>query len=207
MDLAPGLFPPVGVITDPGCNVAYWNLHGRRVRGETKISRSQARIRRVSITPRSARPLAETLYAIRNADVITFGPGSLYTSVIPNVLVHGVVEAIRKSRARKVYIANLMTQPGETSGMSAAEHIRAVYGHTGPRLFDTVVLNNGAIAPRLLRKYAAQGAAPVAADVRELQALGVRCIFDNLVEVHGGYVRHNAPRLTRLLLEEFALKQ
>ena len=178
--------------------------NGRRVRGETRISRSTVPIRRVSLVPRRARPLAESLSAIRDADVITFGPGSLYTSVIPNVLVPGVVEAVRKSRARKVYIANLMTQPGETTGMTAADHIRAVYDHTGPRLFDTVVLNNGGIAPRLLRKYAQQGAAPVEASVRELQALGVRCIFDNLVEEHGALVRHNAPRLTRLLLEEFS---
>jgi len=178
--------------------------NGQRVRGETRISRSKARIRRVSLVPRNARPLAEALYAIRNADVITFGPGSLFTSVIPNVLVRGVVEAVRKSRARKVYIANLMTQPGETAGMSAEDHIRAVYDHTGPRLFDTAVLNNAPIAQRLLRKYAAQGAAPVTGDVRALQALGVRCIFDNLVEEHGGLVRHHAPRLTRLLLEEFA---
>jgi len=178
--------------------------NGKRVRGETKISRSAARIRRIHLVPRTARPLAETLYAIRNADVITFGPGSLYTSVIPNVLVRGVVEAIRKSPARKVYIANLMTQPGETSGMDGADHIRAVYDHTGPGLFDTAVFNNGPIAPRLLRKYARQGAAPVATDVRALQALRIRCIFDNLAEEHGGLVRHSAARLTRLLLEEFA---
>lgn len=177
--------------------------NGRRVRGETKISRSAARIRRIRLVPPTARPLAETLYAIRNADVITFGPGSLYTSVIPNVLVRGVVDAIRKSRARKVYIANLMTQPGETTGMDAADHIRAVYDHTGPGLFDAAVLNNGAIPPRLLRKYARQDAAPVKADVRALQALRVRCIFDNLVEEHRGLLRHNASRLTQLLLEEF----
>jgi len=178
--------------------------NGRRVRGETKISRSKVRIRRVRLTPAGARPLAEALYAIRNADVITFGPGSLYTSVIPNVLVRGVVDAVRKSRASKVYIANLMTQPGETAGMSAEDHIRAIYDHTGPRLFDTVVLNNRRIARPLLRKYASQGAAPVVADARAMQALGLRCIFDNLAEVHGGFLRHNATRLTRLLLEEFA---
>ncbi len=178
--------------------------NGRRVRGETKISRSLAPIRRIRLVPRTARALAETLYAIRNADLITFGPGSLYTSVIPNVLVRGVVEAVRKSSARKVYIGNLMTQPGETSGMDAAAHIRAVYDHTGPGLFDAAVLNNGAIPPRLLRKYARQGAAPVSVDVRALQTLRVRCIFDNLAEEHRGLVRHNAARLTRLLLEEFA---
>ena len=185
--------------------------NGKRVRGETKISRSKVRIRRINLIPRTARALAESLYAIREADVITFGPGSLYTSVIPNVLVRGVVEAVRASRARRVYIGNLMTQPGETTGMTAAEHIRAVYAHTGnhsgPGLFDTAVLNNGAISPRMVKKYAAQGAAPVATDPAALQALGVRCIFDHLAEEHGSVLRHNAARLTRLLLEEFAPKQ
>jgi uncharacterized cofD-like protein len=177
--------------------------NGKRMRGETKISQSRAPIRRVHMKPRNARALAETLYAISQADLITFGPGSLYTSVIPNLLVRGVVQAIRKSRARRVYIGNLMTQPGETTGMCAAAHIRAVYDHSVAGLFDTAVLNNGPISPRMMRKYAAQGAVPVEADAASLGALGVRCIFDHLAEEHDGVLRHNAARLTRLLLEEF----
>lgn len=178
--------------------------NGKRVAGETKISRSRSRIRRVRLAPSNARALAETLDAIRDADLITFGPGSLFTSVIPNLLVRGVVDAIRKSPAQRVYIGNLMTQPGETTGMSAEEHIRAVYDHSGAGLFDCAVLNNGAVSPRMMKKYAAQGAAPVTADARALQALGVRAIFDNLVEEDHRLLRHNATRLTRLLLEEFA---
>ena len=175
---------------------------GRRVKGETKISRSRARIRRVRLTGRRARPLPEVLEAIRRADLITFGPGSLFTSVIPNLLVDGVVQAIRRSRAQRVYIANLMTQPGETQGLSVEDHVRAVYEHTGPGLFHWAVLNSAAISPRLLKRYRAQGAEPVHYDLTALQRLGLRCIFDNLVEEEG-VARHNAARLTRLLLEEF----
>jgi len=175
---------------------------GRVVRGETRISRSRERIRRVSLEPRRVRPLAGALEAIRQADLILLGPGSLYTSIIPNLLVAGVADAIRNSRATRVYVANIMTQPGETDGFSVTDHVRAIYEHAGGRIFDWVIVNNRAISPRLLRRYRAEGAEPVGADVGELQKLGLRCVFDNLVE-EGGVVRHNAARLTRLLLEEF----
>jgi uncharacterized cofD-like protein len=175
---------------------------GRRVKGETKISRSRRRIRSIRLTGHRARPLPEVLEAIRCANLITFGPGSLFTSVIPNLLVAGVVSAIRRSRARRVYIANLMTQPGETQGLSVEGHVRAVYQHTGPGLFDTVVLNNAPIAPRLLRRYRSEGAEPVRYDLAALQRLGLRCIFDNLAD-QDRVVRHHPTRLTRLLLEEF----
>ena len=175
---------------------------GRVVRGETRISRSRERIRRVRLEPRRVRPLAGALEAIREADLILLGPGSLYTSIIPNLLVAGVADAIRKSRATRVYIANIMTQPGETDGYSVSDHVRAIYEHAGGRIFDWVIVNNQPISPGLLRRYRAQGAAPVRVHVGELQKLGLRCIFDNLVE-EDGVVRHNPARLTRLLLEEF----
>ncbi|HEV8385611.1 MAG TPA: gluconeogenesis factor YvcK family protein [Candidatus Acidoferrales bacterium] len=175
---------------------------GSVVRGETKISQSKKRIRRVRLSPRDVRPLPDVLRAIREADLIFLGPGSLFTSIIPNLLVRGVVPAMRKSRARRVYVANLMTQPGETSGFSVADHVRAIYDHTGPGLFDWVVVNNGAVSPRLLRRYRAQGAATVRADIDDLQKLGLRVVVDDLVE-EDGVVRHDAVRLTRLLLEEF----
>jgi uncharacterized cofD-like protein len=175
---------------------------GRVVAGETRISRSQRRIRRVRLKPRGVHPLPEALEAIRSADVVTLGPGSLYTSVIPNLLVRGVVDALRKSRAVRVYISNLMTQPGETSGYSVSDHIRAIDQHTRARVVDWVVINHAPISARLLRRYRAQGAEPVRYDVQELQKLGVKVVFDDLVE-EDGVARHHAPRLTRLLLEEF----
>jgi uncharacterized cofD-like protein len=175
---------------------------GAVVRGETKISRSKKKIKRVRLKPRDVRPLPDVLRAIRDADLIFYGPGSLFTSIIPNLLVRGVVPAMRKSRARRVYVANLMTQPGETTGFSVADHVRAVYDHTGPGLFDWIVVNNGDVSPRLLRRYRTQGAEQVRVDINELQKLGLRVVVDDLVE-EDGVVRHDAARLSRLLLEEF----
>ncbi len=175
---------------------------GRRVAGETRISRSRKPIRRLRLVPRRVRPLREVLEAFRNADLITFGPGSLYTSILPNLLVAGVAAALRRSSAVKVFISNLMTQPGETLHYSAADHVRAIYEHTAPGLFDWVVANNGPISPRLVRRYRAQGAEPVRIALEELQQLGLRVVLDDLVE-EDGLVRHNPARLTRLLLEEF----
>ena len=180
--------------------------NGREVAGETRISHSRGRIRRVRLEPRRVRPLAGALEAIRHADLIVLGPGSLYTSIIPNLLVAGVADAIRRSRATRVYIANIMTQPGETDGYSVADHVRAIHDHAGGRIFDWVVINNQAISPRLLSRYRAEGAQPVRVSVAELQRLGVRCIFDNLVD-EGDVVRHDSARLTRLLLEEFVVRR
>ena len=175
---------------------------GRVVAGETRIARSGKRIRRVRLVPRRVRPLPEVLQAIAQADLILIGPGSLYTSIIPNLLVAGVAEAIEKSPATCIYIANLMTQPGETRGYSVADHVRAIYQHTRRRLVDWVVINHQAVSPAVARRYRADGAEPVRADVGELQRMGLRCVFDDLLEEHG-VVRHNRERLTRLLLEEF----
>ena len=179
---------------------------GRVVAGETRIARSSKRIRRVRLVPRRVRPLPEVLEAIAQADLILVGPGSLYTSIIPNLLVSGVPEAIEKSKATRIYVANLMTQPGETQGYSVADHVRAIYQHTRRSLFDWVVINHQPVSPAVARRYRADGAEQVPVDVGELQRMGLRCVFDNLLEEHG-VVRHNRERLTRLLLEEFVERQ
>jgi uncharacterized cofD-like protein len=175
---------------------------GSVVAGETKISSSGKRIRRIRLVPRRVHPLPAALEAIRQADLILVGPGSLYTSIIPNLLVAGVAAALRRARATRVYIANLMTQPGETQGFSVADHVRAIYEHTGPGLFDWIVVNRAPVSPRLLRRYRTEGAEPVKVDIAELQQMGLRCILDDLLE-EDRVVRHNPDRLTRLLLEEF----
>jgi uncharacterized cofD-like protein len=146
------------------------------------------------------------LQAIARADLILMGPGSLYTSVIPNLLVSGVADAIRKSRATRIYVSNLMTQPGETVGYTAADHVRAILEHGGKGLIDCVILNNGPFAPEVEARYRAQGAHPVRADVGQLEKMGLRCIADNILEQHGK-VRHNGKRLARLLLREFIAKR
>jgi uncharacterized cofD-like protein len=179
---------------------------GRVVKGETRIAKVRGRIRRVSLSPRRVKPLPDVMNAIENAGVIFLGPGSLYTSVIPNLLVAGVAEAIARSKAVRVYIPNLMTQPGETDGMSVADHVRAIYRHTKLPLFDCVVMNQQAVSPEVARRYSAQSAEPVVADVTELEKLGLRCVDGNLLEEHA-VVRHDSAKLAKMLVEEFVMKR
>jgi uncharacterized cofD-like protein len=179
--------------------------NGKKIAGESRIGRSRSAIRRVYLVPRRVKPVPEVLQAIAKADLILLGPGSLYTSVIPNLLVSGVAQAIEKSHAACVYISNLMTQPGETRGLTVADHVRAIHQHAGRKLIDWVILNNRPVASDVARRYRAEGAEPVSADITQLQRMGLRCVFDDLLEAHG-VVRHNARRLTHLLLDEFIEK-
>jgi uncharacterized cofD-like protein len=176
---------------------------GTVVSGETNISRSKRRIRRVRLVPRRVKAVPEVLSSIREADLILIGPGSLYTSVIPNLLIDGVAEAIRRSRAKCVYIANLMTQPGETDDYSVADHVRAIYEHTREGLIDVVVINRTPIAKNLLRRYGARGATPVDPSLAELEAMRLRCVTADLLH-QDGRIRHDSVRLARVLLDEFA---
>src|SRR5947199_152286 len=130
------------------------------------------------------------------------GPGSLYTSVLPNLLIPEIAAATARSKAPRVYIANLMTQPGETTGYGLADHVCAIQKHVPRRVIDYVVANRQAVSTEVVRRYRAEGAAPVAVDLPALQNLGCRVILDNLVEEHG-VLRHNSKRLSRLLLEQF----
>jgi len=175
---------------------------GRKVHGETRITASRKPIRRLALLPRNARPLPKAVEAIRDADLILLGPGSLYTSILPNLLIPEIASAIAKSKAPRVYIANLMTQPGETSGYALADHLRAIRSHTPHRVIDWVVANRQSVSPEVAKRYRAQGAEPVVIDISNLQKLGYRVILDNLLEEYG-VIRHNPARLARLLLEEF----
>ena len=176
--------------------------NGRRVRGETRISASRVPIRKLALSPARVRPLPVSIAAIKKADLILLGPGSLYTSVLPNLLIPEIASAIAKSKAPRVYIANLMTQPGETAGYALADHLRAIHAHSAKRLVDYVVANHQAVSPQVARRYRAQGAEPVAIDLPELENLGCQVILDNLLEERG-YLRHNHNRLARLLIQKF----
>jgi uncharacterized cofD-like protein len=175
---------------------------GKTVSGETRIAKSGKKIRKLRLHPRHVRPLPEVLESIARANLILVGPGSLYTSILPNLLVSGVAEAIESSSATRVYVANLMTQPGETEGYSLADHVRAIYRHTRRKLFDWVVASNHPVSLEVARRYSSRGAEAVRVDVGELQRMGVRCLLDNLLEEHG-VVRHDSMRLAQLLIEEF----
>ncbi len=169
------------------------------IRGERAITRTAVPIRRLHILPRRPRPLPDTLAAIRRADLITMGPGSLYTSLVPNLLVQGIVQAIARSRAAKVLVCNLMTQPGETRGYTAAGHLQALHDHAGRKLFDYVVLNTQPLSEELLDRYAAERAGPVALDLDAVRKMGVKPICSNLL-VEDGVARHDSRKLARLLL-------
>jgi uncharacterized cofD-like protein len=175
---------------------------GRVVAGETNISRSRKRIARLQLVPRRVRPLPEVLAAIREADLILIGPGSLYTSILPNLLVEEVVEVIANCSATRVYIANVMTQPGETQRYSVADHVRAIYAHTHRNIFDFVVINRTPVSPRLLRRYAAQGAEPVDPSLGELARMNLKYVTGDVLQQEG-VVRHDQSRLASLLLENF----
>jgi len=175
---------------------------GRRIHGETRITASRKPIRKLALSPRHARPLPKALEAIQEADLILLGPGSLYTSILPNLLIPEIAQAISRSKAPRVYIANIMTQPGETSGYALADHLKAIQRHTPRRVIDWVVANRQPISSEVARRYRTHGAEPVAIDLASLQSLGYRVVLDNLLEEHG-VIRHNPDRLARLLFEEF----
>ena len=177
--------------------------NGQRVHGETRITASRSPIRKLLLVPRNVRPLAEAVAAIRKADLILIGPGSLYTSILPNLLIPEIARAIANSHAPRVYIANLMTQPGETTNYSVAEHLRAIQSHVKPRIIDYVVANRQKVSPFVERRYRRQGASQVNIDSSDLQQAGVTLLLGNLLEQHDK-IRHNSGRLARLLLDEFA---
>ena len=179
---------------------------GTVVAGETNISRSRKRIVRVRLVPRRVRPLPEALRALREANLILVGPGSLYTSILPNLLVEEVAEVIVQSKATCVYIANLMTQPGETAHYSVADHVRAIYEHTRRNLFDLAVINRSAVSPQLLRRYRAQGAEPVDPSLDQLARMGLPYVTGDFLR-QDGVVRHDETRLSEVLLAEFAKRR
>jgi len=176
--------------------------NGRRVHGETRITASRSRIQQLTLSPRRVRPMPKAIEAIRKANLILLGPGSLYTSILPNLLIPEIANAIAKCKAPRIYIANLMTQPGETAGYALEDHLRAIQQHVQQRVIDCVVANRQSISPEIARRYRKQGAEPVIVNIPALQRLGCKVILDDLLEEHA-VIRHDPKRLTRLLLEEF----
>jgi uncharacterized cofD-like protein len=139
---------------------------------------------------------------ILNADLITIGPGSLFTSLIPNLLVHGIVQAILESPAVKVFICNLMTQANESLGLTAADHIRALDRHAGgAHIFDYALINRTPPSPEMKAKYALEGASQIVADLDAIEAMGVCPVFGDYLLEEGGVVRHNYERVAHDLVE------
>ena len=172
---------------------------GSRVCGETNITASEKRVVELHMVPPDAKPMSQTLKAIAEADVITIGPGSLFTSLIPNVIVHGIPEAIASARAIKVFICNLMTEANESLNMTASQHIQAIFNHARRRIFDSALVNSAPVSPSMLERYAEEHASQVECDCDAIEALGVKCIAGNFVEEHH-VARHATDRLCRELL-------
>jgi len=168
---------------------------GSVVVGESNIPRAGGKIRRVFIDPPDVSPLEEAVEAIRRADAVLVGPGSLFTSIMPNLLVPRIGEAIVASDAVKIFVCNVMTQPGETDGFTVSDHLRAVHDHVGHHLFDYVIVNDGEIPPHVLSRYAEQGAQAVRLDEDEVAKFGCRIIVDRLA-VFRTYLRHDAEKLS-----------
>jgi len=172
---------------------------GTRVRGETKITASQGRIKELFLVPPDVEPLQQTLEAIANADLITIGPGSLFTSLIPNLLVRGIPQAIVSSPAVKVYVCNLMTQANESLGLTAADHIRALDRHAQTRIFDYALINRASVSDALRAKYAREGGSQIVADLEEVEKLGVCPVVGDYLE-EAGAARHATDRVACDLL-------
>jgi uncharacterized cofD-like protein len=172
---------------------------GSVVRGETRITASKQHIAELTLEPPNPAPLPETLRAIERADLITVGPGSLYTSLITNLLVSGVPRALSAAHGLCVYICNLMTQANESLGLTAAEHIEKIYDHTRTPIFDYAVVNTGEFSIETVNRYAAEGAAPIVPDIDRIERLGVRCIVGNFASEEN-VVRHLASRVADTVL-------
>ncbi|EOS54377.1 conserved hypothetical protein, cofD-related [Paenibacillus barengoltzii J12] len=183
---------------------------GTIVTGESKIPEVRGKIKRIFLEPEEVEPLPEAVEAIREADAILIGPGSLYTSIIPNLLVPKLAEAVlENTSAIKIFICNVMTQPGETDDYTVSDHLQAVYNHVGKHLFDYVIVNDGEIPPQVQDFYAEKGAKPVQVDWDNVTGQGYKVIADTLV-LFRRYLRHDADKLSHhiyQLVENWILRK
>ncbi len=179
---------------------------GTIVSGESKIPYSGKKIKKVFLTPKNIKALPETLHAIRQADMIIIGPGSLYTSILPNLLVPKLGSEVCRSKAKKVYICNLMTQAGETLDYSASDHVKALYDHMSCAFINTILVNNEEIPPHIQERYSEEMAKPVVYDTDALSELGLEILHGEIVSHENGMIRHDtkevAQMLYNLLLDE-----
>ncbi|NLF35249.1 MAG: YvcK family protein, partial [Clostridiales bacterium] len=195
-------------VTDADVTLEATFENGSWVVGESKIfafkKAQNCRIKQVRLVSASGeRPAAlpAVLEAIERADLILVGPGSLYTSIILNLLVDGVTEAIRAARGLVIYICNIMTQDGETEGYTAADHLGALLAHTAPDLVDLCLVNSSPVRPGLAENYRAQGAFPIAVDRQRVEAMGVELVERPIAAEYGAYARHSVEGLAAALME------
>jgi len=175
-------------------------MDGSKTLGEAMIPKKNERIKRVFLNPVDALPTQEALKAIAEADIIVLGPGSLYTSVLPNLIIDGIAEAIVKSSAYKVYVCNVMTQSGETDGYAASDHVQAIIEHTNKNIIDACMVNIAEAPAQALEPYREENSFPVVADTDKIKDMGYTVIATDLLGVDN-YVRHDSTKLTKALIK------
>ncbi|HOW58476.1 MAG TPA: YvcK family protein [Candidatus Omnitrophota bacterium] len=178
-------------------------LDGTSAEGETNITDLGKPLRSIHLQPDNCHARPEAIDAIGTADIILMGPGSLYTSILPNLLIKDIRDAVLRSDAYKVYILNAMTQPGETAGMSAWDHLRVLLDHTDPRIIDACFVNTTPISEAMLQRYYEKGAAPVKLDLEKIEEKGYQIIKGNVIKMDE-QVRHDAELVMKIILEHYA---
>ncbi len=173
---------------------------GTETAGESNISKVASRIQRLYLQPQDCQASEDALFAIENSDAIVIGPGSLYTSILPNLLIENLSAALARARCPKIYICNVMTQTHETDGYTAFDHVNAIAEHARPDVLSHVIVNSGTIPPAILAKYQKMGAVQVTADTDKIASLGYQVIEENIVNTVD-MVRHNPRRVSKLILE------
>jgi uncharacterized cofD-like protein len=173
---------------------------GSRTEGEAKIPRRDKRISRLYLNPENILPTQDALDAIENADIVILGPGSLYTSIISNLVIKGITQALEETSAYKIYVCNVMTQPGETDGYSASDHLRALMRHTSMRVVDACLINNALVPDDALLRYRQDNSYPVTPDSEHIRGLGCKAVAADLLGVND-FVRHDAKKLTKVLID------
>ncbi|AGB41997.1 hypothetical protein Halha_2113 [Halobacteroides halobius DSM 5150] len=173
--------------------------NGTVIEGESQIPEAQGEIEQVFINPVDSDPLPAALEAIKEADAIILGPGSLYTSVLPNLLVEQLSSAIKKTDALTAYVCNVMTQPGETDNYTASDHVQAIYDHIDSEIMDYILVNNETIESELIKKYAEEGSSPVEVDLDKLHEQGLQVIQESMIN-QSDLVRHNSDKLAKVIM-------
>ncbi len=167
--------------------------------GENQIPQARKPIESVRLEPAGSQATPEAIRAIEQAQLIVLGPGSLYTSVIPNLLIKEIADALAKSSVAKVYVCNAMSQPGETDNFCASDHIRALAAHANAKVLDRCILNTGEMPPEVLKRYAKENSYPVAADAKNIEKMGYQVIGADIV-ITEGVIRHDAKKLAKIIL-------
>jgi len=173
---------------------------GTETVGESKIPEKKSPIKKMYIEPPDSKPTVEALEAIKKAHAIVLGPGSLYTSVMPNLLISGMYEAIKKSKAIKIYVCNVMTQAGETDGYNASDHIRAILEHTGAGIMNYCIVNAGKVPAKTLEKYEEENASVVLVDEEKVKQLGCVAVEADIINVKN-FVRHDSQKLAKIIID------